>query len=70
MKSLHDAILNAHVQRDQGALVDLYQQAAQTAQNVDEACFFATQAYIFALETGHRKTAELHRFLCDHKREE
>ncbi len=70
MTSLNDAILNAHDQRDQRALVDLYHQAAQSAQNIDEACFFATQAYIFALDTGHAKTAELHRFLCDHNREE
>lgn len=70
MTSLHDAILQAHDQRDQRALVDLYHQAAQTAASVDEACFFATHAYIFALEIAHSKTAELHRFLCKHKREE
>ena len=70
MSSLNDAILEAHSQRDFVALVTLYQRASMETDDIDEACFFATQAYIFALDTGHPNLNELHQFLCAHNREE
>ena len=70
MTALNDAILEAHDQRDYVALVTLYQRASTETNDMDEACFFATQAYIFALDTGHPNLNELHQFLCAHNREE
>ena len=68
--SLDDDLIAAHLRGDEQALVDLYERAAHLTQDVDSACFFATQAYIFALDCAHPKTMALHQFLCQHGREE
>ena len=56
MHALNADILRAHETGDGTALAALYGKAAdalEEAGNEDAACFFYTQAYVFALETGH-----------------
>ncbi len=59
MTSLHHQLLSAHDRQDKHALVDLYTRAADETTHVDETCFFLTQAYVFALEVGHKKAEQL-----------
>lgn len=51
--SLDDDLRDAHECGDKSALVGLYTLAAERANTIDEACFFLTQAYIFALDDNH-----------------
>ena len=67
--SLHNAILAAHAAGDHRGLVTLYRQAAEGAVGAKETGFFLTQAYVFALETGHSDAPELHQALCGLGRE-
>ncbi len=60
MIKLNEDLLAAHASRDRLALVDLYTQAADAADDIDAACFFLTHAYIYALELNHPDTAALH----------
>jgi hypothetical protein len=69
--ALHAAILSAHAQHDLEQLVELYAIAAdgEEAQgDVDAACFFLTQAFVFALEAGVARAYELNRRLVAHGR--
>lgn len=50
--TLDDRLLAAHATGDLRALVTLYAEAADAANDLDAACFYLTQAYIFALDTG------------------
>jgi hypothetical protein len=59
MKSLQDRLLAAHARDDRAALVGLYTEAADTAADIDAACFFLTHAYVFALEQGDPASATL-----------
>lgn len=59
MSALQARLLAAHGVGDQGALVGLYAQAANVARTDDEAGFFLTHAYVFALETGHKDAPTL-----------
>ncbi|MEM7631507.1 MAG: hypothetical protein AAF227_05740 [Pseudomonadota bacterium] len=52
MSTLEARLLNAHMRRDRAALVALYQEAADSAEPAARP-FFLTQAYVYALETGH-----------------
>jgi hypothetical protein len=52
------AILAAHAQADAGTLCDLYARAADRMAP-DEAAFFLTQAWIFALEAGDARAGTL-----------
>ena len=70
MSALNDQILRAHASGDKKALATLYSRASKEAETLDSACFFATQAYIFALECNHEICAELFDFLKQHGREE
>jgi len=70
MSALNNQILAAFSTNDKEALAELYSQAARTASTLDSACFFATQAYIFALECNHDIRADLLDFLKQHGREE
>lgn len=70
MKHLNDRILDAHAKGNKRALAELYHKASETASSIDSACFFATQAHIFALECNHALQFELHAFLRHHGREE
>ncbi|MDX8352191.1 hypothetical protein [Cognatiyoonia sp. IB215182] len=58
--TLDEALLDAHARDDRTALVTLYTRAADTAESIDATCFFLTQAYIFALETGDAASKSLH----------
>ena len=53
MNDLQTRLLDAHARDDRAALVRLYTEAADTANDVDAACFFLTHAYIFGLELDH-----------------
>jgi len=57
---LHDRILRAHAQGDTSELARLYRLAAEEAEaqgRIDEACFYFTQAYVFALDAGEEEIA-------------
>ncbi|MFK7937818.1 MAG: hypothetical protein AB8B82_00445 [Roseovarius sp.] len=69
MSTLDAAMIAAHAADDLPALVRLYTQAADGADNVDAACFYLTHAYIFALDAGAPQAPALHARLRDHGRE-
>jgi hypothetical protein len=65
--ALDAALLAAHDADDRGALVTLYLDAANAedaAGAVEAACFFLTQAYVYALETGSPLAGPLNRRLA------
>lgn len=69
--ALHAAILAAHAHHDLEQLVELYAIAADSKEregDVDAACFFLTQAFVFALETGISRAHELNRRLVAYGR--
>ena len=68
MNALDDKLLAAHARGDKPALVTLYGEAADGADDIDAACFYLTHAYIFALELGHADVPELHARLSEHGR--
>lgn len=68
MNALNDRLLHAHAAGDNRALVPLYTEAADRANDIDAACFYLTHAYIFALEQGHPATKSLHTRLAEHGR--
>ncbi len=63
MTSLQDRLLDAHARDDRAALVALYTEAADEADNLNAACFYLTHAYIFALEVGDPACAQLYKRL-------
>lgn len=65
---LNSRLLDAHAKGDGQALVTLYTQAADAANDLDTACFFLTHAYIFGLELNHTATPDLHARLAQHGR--
>ncbi len=70
--ALDARLLAAHAAGDAAALAALYAEAGDRAEArgaVDAACFFLTQAYVFALEAGHAAAATLHARLVAHGRE-
>lgn len=67
--TLQAKLLAAHAADDKTALVGLYQQAADGANDLDAACFYLTHAYVFALELGHKDVANLRARLAKHGRE-
>lgn len=76
MSDLDARLLAAHAAGDKAALVTLYRQAAEAASGAAEAAsgaaatgFFLTQAYVFALDTGHPEASRLHARLVDMGRE-
>ena len=69
MSELNAQMLAAHDTGDLPALVDLYETAAQTAPDVDAACFYLTHAYVFALELGDARADALRTQLVTHGRE-
>ncbi|MEO1640830.1 MAG: hypothetical protein AAFU41_16435 [Pseudomonadota bacterium] len=60
MADLNARLLAAHDAGDRRALIDLYTEAADQADEVDAACFFLTHAYIYALEAGSPVAATLY----------
>ncbi len=63
MTPLQDRLLAAHARDDRAGLVVLYTEAADTAPDIDAACFYLTHAYIFALEQGDGAAKELYQRL-------
>ena len=59
MSDLDRQLLRAHEEQDAFGLVDLYTRAADEVGEGTAAKFFLTQAYVFALESGHPRTSEL-----------
>ncbi len=73
MKALDAHLLQAHALHDQAALVRLYAEAAQRSEgagHLDAACFYLTQAYVFALDENDDRRVALHARLKAHGREE
>ncbi len=69
MTDLDAAMIRAHAAGDQAALITLYVQAADGANDLDAACFYLTHAYVFALEAGTPEATALHARLVAHGRE-
>ena len=67
---LHTRMLAAHAGPDPAALIALYTEAADAANDLNASCFFLTHAYVFALEAGAPQASQLHRRLAIHGREE
>lgn len=61
-------LLAAHARGDGSALVALYTQAADEAADINAACFYLTQAYVFALELGLPEVGKLNMRLVAHDR--
>ncbi|MCY3982548.1 MAG: hypothetical protein OXE85_01375 [Roseovarius sp.] len=68
-EELNSKILAAHCEKDIHSLIRLYIEASKTTGNHDEECFFLTNAYICALETGSSETKFLHDQLRKYGRE-
>jgi len=69
MSDLDARLIAAHEAGDKPALVTLYTEAADVANDVDAACFYLTHAYVFALDAGHPAAATLHARLVAQGRE-
>ncbi|GGA21264.1 hypothetical protein [Neptunicoccus cionae] len=71
MIPLDQALLDAHAAQNSPALVRLYQQAGNSALEMDEirGCFYLTHAYIYALEAGLPEAETLHSTLRSYGRE-
>ncbi|WP_299424515.1 hypothetical protein [uncultured Shimia sp.] len=63
MSDLEARLLAAHAADDKIALVTLYKEAATAAKTPEAKGFFLTQAYVYAIETGHPIAADLHQNL-------
>ena len=66
---LHHRLLAAHERGDGAALIALYIEAAEHAQDADAKGFYLTHAYVFALEAGDARAANLKQNLIDMGRE-
>jgi hypothetical protein len=70
---LDQALLAAHAARDIAALVPLYTSAGDEFEaqgDIDAACFYLTQAFVFALEAGSPQAVPLSHRLATHGRAE
>ncbi len=71
--ALDAALISAHEEGDHARLVALYREAADGAEAAGDtgaACFYLTQAYVFALASGAPEAGRLHERLLAHGREE
>ena len=66
---LDAALLAAYQAEDNRLIARLYGEAGDASGDVDEACFFWTQAYVFALEAGMQEAACYRKKLKAHGRE-
>ncbi len=69
---LESALLEAHERGDTRDLVELYEQAAELKARMEEpdaAAFLYTQAYVFALESGHERVTAIRQILISLGRE-
>lgn len=69
MTNLNAQLLAAHDAGDLQDLVRLYQSAADQAADTDAACFYLTQAYVFALESDHPESEAIRQRLVAEGRE-
>ena len=72
-EELDAALLAAHEHNDAASLIKLYRQAGEESEqagDINAACFYYTQAYVFALESGDEATNILHGILVSYGREE
>ncbi len=58
-ESLDVQMIAAHEAGDRAALIRLYTQAADAANDENAACFYLTHAYVFALEAGSDEAERL-----------
>jgi len=68
---LHKQLLAAHEAQDAAALTELYTAAADIEQShgeISAMCYFLTQAYVHALQSGHPCCEQLHARLAEHGR--
>ena len=72
LESLDSRILAAHESGDESHLALLYCEAAWSMDKegrIDEACFFAVQAYALALSAGIEEARAVRAYLASHGRE-
>lgn len=69
LNDLDGRLLAAHAADDRAALVALYAEAADRANDKDAAGFYRTHAFVFALEMGHPAARDLHAALKAEGRE-
>ena len=72
MQDLDTQLLVAHDTQDYDALVRLYTQAAdekEAVNDIEATCFFLTQAFIFALDSGNPQMVDLNQRLVTYGRE-
>ena len=71
MSDLDDALLAAHARGDNSTLVRMYRQAGEAVLETNEVqgCFYLTQAYVFALESGMDVAEDLRAVLVERGRE-
>lgn len=70
MKPLETRLLAAHAAADRATLVGLYEEAGFGATTDTARGFYLTQAYVYALDTGHPNSGVLHARLKQLGREE
>jgi len=71
LQTVEKALLLAHEQNNYSDLVTYYSKAATLMENqgdIDAACFYLTQAYVYAMECGSDQAQELHNRLAKHGR--
>lgn len=59
MNDLDARLLAAHAADDRAALITLYTEAGETAADEIARSFYLTHAFVFALEAGDPRAAEL-----------
>ena len=69
MTDLDTRMITAHEANDRMALIRLYAEAAEGANDLEASCFYLTHAYVFALEAGAAQAQDLHARLVRHGRE-
>ncbi len=63
--SLQSRLLSAHAEDDRRALIGLYAEAAESAADETARAFFLTQAFVYALEAGDRRSDALRQRLAE-----
>lgn len=69
--ALERSVLAAAASGEQPTLMQLYRRASEhylACGDIDQACFFATNAWVIALSIGDEAEHELHLFLAQHGR--
>ena len=69
-EELDAALIAAHEAGDAARIADLFADAGDRADALEEACFFWTQAYIWALDAGSPLAERMRSELVAHGREQ